>query len=268
MLVCFNNNEKCKGKGNMEFIYYNILLDNGIYIKLDIIFLQDYFQVILVRKVLNLVFFGNCCNYWIIDLGCLEGGYMVEFVCMGFEFIGLEVWEENFVCCNYVKQNLNLQNFYFVKDMVWNLDCYGFFDVLFCCGLLYYFDKFCVFLEKLVCYIKKVMILQMYFFILLEDGVKYYSFFFMQVNEGFNGCWYYEFYFSMFYEECEKLCWVFYENDCFFWIQKEYLFGLIYDLGFIMVFEQYDNWVFNMGENLEKNYVGMLCSIFVGICDL
>ncbi|MAF04853.1 MAG: class I SAM-dependent methyltransferase [Herbaspirillum sp.] len=268
MPVRSNNNEKRKGKGNMEFTYHNILLDNGTYTKPDTILLQDHPQAISARKVLNLAFPGNRRNYRIIDLGCLEGGYTVEFARMGFESIGLEVREENFACCNYVKQNLNLQNLHFVKDTAWNLDRYGPFDASFCCGLLYHFDKPRAFLEKLARHTKKVMILQTHFSTSLEDGVKYYSLSPMQVNEGLNGRWYHEFHPSTPYEEREKLRWASYENDRSFWIQKEHLLGLIHDLGFTTVFEQYDNWAPNMGENLEKNYAGTLRSTFVGIRDL
>jgi hypothetical protein len=43
----------------------------------------------------------------IADLGCLEGGYAVEFTRMGFsEVVGIEVRKSNFANCMFVKERV------------------------------------------------------------------------------------------------------------------------------------------------------------------
>lgn len=53
------------------------------------------------------------------DIGCLEGGFSVEFARMGLDVTGLEVRESNMSACNYVKSRVNLPNLKFVKDDAW-----------------------------------------------------------------------------------------------------------------------------------------------------
>jgi len=77
----------------------------------------------------------------IADLGCLEGGYTVEFARMGFEALGIEVRRSNFAACEYVRAHLHLPNLHFARDDVWNIEKYGTFDAIFCSGLLYHLDR-------------------------------------------------------------------------------------------------------------------------------
>jgi len=175
--------------------------------------------------------------------------------------------EESIACCNYVKDNLDLPNLDFVKDTTWNLDKYGPFDAAFCCGLFYHFDNPKTFLEKLARSTKKLLILEMHFATPLDNGVKEFNLGPMAVHEGLPSRWYYEFDQAFPFEEREKLRWASYENDKSFWIQKEYLLGLIYDFGFTTVFEQFDIWAPNLGENMNKFYANGLRGTFIGIRD-
>ncbi|MFL9925557.1 class I SAM-dependent methyltransferase [Herbaspirillum lusitanum] len=251
----------------MNFTAHNIRLDNGSYTKPDAKLISDEPWAISTRKILNLVFPLHKKNYRVVDLGCLEGGYSVEIARMGFDTLGLEVREESIACCNYVKENLDLENLNFVRDTAWNLDKYGPYDAAFCCGLYYHFDKPKAFLEKLARHTKKLLILQTHFATALDSGVKQFNLSPMDVHEGLNGRWYYEFDENLPFEEREKLRWASYENDKSFWVQKEHLLGLIYDLGFSTVFEQYDHWAPDMGENLNKFYPDSLRGTFIGIRD-
>jgi hypothetical protein len=51
------------------------------------------------------------------------------------EAVGLEVRPNNFANCCYVKERTSLPNLVFVNDDAWNVDKYGVFDIVFCCGL-------------------------------------------------------------------------------------------------------------------------------------
>jgi hypothetical protein len=42
------------------------------------------------------------------DLGCLEGGYTVQFARMGLQALGLEVRDVNIAACWYVQSKTNL----------------------------------------------------------------------------------------------------------------------------------------------------------------
>jgi hypothetical protein len=46
----------------------------------------------------------------IADLGCLEGGYSVEFARLGYQTLGLDVREANIEVCRYVKSRVALPN--------------------------------------------------------------------------------------------------------------------------------------------------------------
>jgi hypothetical protein len=109
------------------------------------------------------VFPGDKNHYRLADLGCLEGGFAVEFARMGFQVLGIEVREANIAACNYVKANTNLPNLEFIKDDARNIAKYGVFDVVFCKGLLYHLDKPKEFLNTLSAVTTKLLILQTHF---------------------------------------------------------------------------------------------------------
>ena len=126
----------------VEFTAHNIRLDDGTLTKPDVGHSMDaYPWFVSARRILETVFPGDKHNLRLADLGCLEGGYAVEFARMGFQVLGIDVREANIAACNYVKSETNLPNLKFVKDDVLNITKYGVFDVVFCCGLLYHLDK-------------------------------------------------------------------------------------------------------------------------------
>jgi 16S rRNA G1207 methylase RsmC len=65
---------------------------------------------ISAKRILDTVFPQNKNTFRIADLGCLEGGYAVEFARMGFQTVGIEVRDTNIAACNFVKANTNLPN--------------------------------------------------------------------------------------------------------------------------------------------------------------
>ena len=67
-------------------------------------------------RFLRALFPQGCKGKRIADLGCLEGGYAVEFARMGFDTLGIEVRSNNFSNCLYVKKHLDLPNLEFAQD--------------------------------------------------------------------------------------------------------------------------------------------------------
>jgi SAM-dependent methyltransferase len=74
----------------------------------------------------------------VVDLGCLEGGYTVEFARLGMIATGIEVRPSNFALCEAVRTSVALPDLKFIQDDAWNVASYGPFDVVFCSGLLYH----------------------------------------------------------------------------------------------------------------------------------
>ncbi len=149
---------------HIEFTSHNIRLDNGSFTKPDARYSMDANEsFVSARRLLDTVFPGDKNHYRLADLGCLEGGFAVEFARMGFQVLGIEVREANIAACNYVKANTNLPNLEFIKDDARNIAKYGVFDVVFCKGLLYHLDKPKEFLNTLSAVTTKLLILQTHF---------------------------------------------------------------------------------------------------------
>lgn len=76
----------------------------------------------------------------ILDLGCLEGMFSIEFALHGAETIGVEIREANVKKALFCKEVLDLQNLDFRQDDVRNIsvESYGRFDAVICSGVLYH----------------------------------------------------------------------------------------------------------------------------------
>lgn len=76
----------------------------------------------------------------ILDLGCLEGLYAVEFALKGADVVAVEGRLANIEKARLAKDTLSLKNLELVQGDVRNLSLkkYGFFDVVLCLGILYH----------------------------------------------------------------------------------------------------------------------------------
>jgi 2-polyprenyl-3-methyl-5-hydroxy-6-metoxy-1,4-benzoquinol methylase len=83
----------------------------------------------------------------ILDLGCLEGLFAVEFARRGAHVVGLEGRKANIAKARFAKEVLELDTLELVQDDIRNLSraTYGEFDVVLCLGVLYHFDAPTVF---------------------------------------------------------------------------------------------------------------------------
>ena len=227
------------------------------------------------RRILEAIFPGDRKRLRLADVGCLEGGYAVEFARMGFQVVGIEVREANIVACNYVKSKTNLPNLKFVKDDAFNIAKYGVFDVVFCCGLLYHLDRPKHFLETLSAVTTRLVILQTHFSTnaisirahlpslarrLLARAVRTdrqadkFNLSRLGENEGLMGRWYTEFRSDTSFAKRETAKWASWDNRRSFWIQREYLLQAIQDVGFDLVMEQYDSLGPDIAESMLRGY--------------
>jgi 2-polyprenyl-3-methyl-5-hydroxy-6-metoxy-1,4-benzoquinol methylase len=263
---------------HIEFTAHNIRLDDGTLTKPDVGHSMDangWF--VSARRLLDTVFPGDKNHYRLADLGCLEGGFAVEFARMGFQVLGVEVRGANIAACNYVKANTNLPNLEFIKDDARNIAKYGVFDVVFCCGLLYHLDKPKEFLNTLSAVTTKLLILQTHF----STGTKNKEHRWFRItrkllarikrhntepadkfnlselteNETLRGRWYTEFANDEAFSKRDSTKWKSWDNRRSFWIQREYLLQAIHDVGFDLVMEQFDS----LGPNIAE---GMLCGSY------
>jgi SAM-dependent methyltransferase len=147
----------------VSFTAHNIRLDDGSYTKPGGVTMEVHPWFLAARRVLDATFPGGKQHLRIADLGCLEGGYTVAFARLGFQALGLDVREANIEACRYVQSHVNLPQLEFVRDDVWNIETYGVFDAIFCCGLFYHLDRPREFLDLLSRATKRVLILQTHF---------------------------------------------------------------------------------------------------------
>jgi 2-polyprenyl-3-methyl-5-hydroxy-6-metoxy-1,4-benzoquinol methylase len=247
----------------VTFTSHNIRLDDGTYTKPDAGFSMDVHPWFLAAKrMLDATFPGDKSQLRIADLGCLEGGYTVEFARMGLQAVGLDVRELNIDACRYVQSRVNLPNLDFVLDDVWNISSYGMFDAVFCCGLLYHLDRPREFLNALSKVTKRLLILQTHFaeakdapsfiqprrlrralarvFPLNNTGTTTHKLSFLSENEGLPGRWASEFRSKRAFLDRANRRWASWNNKKSFWIQREYILQSVRDAGFDVVLEQFD----------------------------
>jgi hypothetical protein len=249
---------------NISFSGHNIRLDDGTWTAPSMTPIEDNDVTLSARRVLQTVFQGDKKIVRLADLGCLEGGYAVAFARMGFSVVGIEVREANYAACCHVKSHVNLPNLQFVKDDAWNIGKYGPFDGVFCCGLLYHFDRPKLFLQKVSDITSKLLILQTHFSTDLPNSVHNLSE--LDTNEGLRGRWYTEFGDAKSLERREDARWSSWDNSRSFWVKREFLLQAIKEVGFDAVFEQFDGFGKDTARELtEGSYKIQERGTFIGL---
>ena len=180
----------------------------------------------------------------------------------------------NFKNCEMVAADVKLPNLKFVKDDVRNVEKYGQFDVVFCCGLLYHLDNPHAFLKTVAKCATTAFILHTHyavgqlplerrpqsgFFVglgSLRDRVRrslrrrfstkssrqktYYDLSSLVLNEGKWGRWFREYAPMASNEEIEENLWASYGNYRSFWLHKKELLQTLREVGFDIIYEQFD----------------------------
>jgi SAM-dependent methyltransferase len=223
------------------FTAHNVRLDDGSETFPEAGWLISQSGVLhAVRRTLELVFPDGLAGRSIVDVGCLEGGFTTEFARLGMLATGIEVRESNYRNCMRVKAGTNLPNLSFVKDDAVNIHKYGPFDAVFVSGLLYHLDRPKRFLTDLAGVCNRAVFLETHVARAEETAaLRFHNLSDMTMNEDLPGRWFRE-YESVTREQLETLRWTAWSNSRSFWIQKEYLLQLLKDLGFDLVFEQFD----------------------------
>jgi SAM-dependent methyltransferase len=273
----------------ITFTSHNIKLDDGSYTKPDVGFSMDVHPWFLAAKrLLDATFPGDKSRLRIADLGCLEGGYTVEFARLGFQSLGIDVRESNIAACQFAKSKVALPNLQFVQDDVWNIAEHGSFDAVFCCGLFYHLDRPREFLRVLSGVTKRLLILQTHFsqagdspswihprrlrrtlgrvLPLKNSATTTHKLSFLSENEGIPGRWFSEFRNERAFRDRVNRRWAAWNNRKSFWIQREYILQSLRESGFDLVLEQFDGLGSNLAMEMTKgSYRTSGRGTFVGI---
>lgn len=216
-----------------EFTAHNIRLDDGSYTMPEQPWqMEDVPLLKFTKQFLRVLFSGGLSGKRIVDLGCLEGGYTVEFARAGFHALGIEVRQSNFKNCQRVKAATNLPNLAFVRDDVHNIADYGIFDAVFCCGLLYHLEMPRKFIELMSQVCRRAVIIDTHVADIHPNG----AFALSEVtqNEGLAGRWFCEFEDD---NQRAKDKWSSWSNKKSFWMMKHDLIEALRQSGFSMVLE-------------------------------
>lgn len=223
-----------------EFTAHNIRLADGTLTKPELphdISAEPW--LVSAKRVLALAFPGDKSRHSVLDLGCLEGGYSVEFARMGFRATGLEVRESSITACRWVQSRVDLPALSFVQDDAWNAPKHGTFDAVFCCGLLYHIDRPRAFIKMLSSIASRVVILQTHFATDKPNNV--FNLSPMCENENAAGRWFTEFAAPPDQQTKEGSRWASWDNLKSFWLTRGWLMQCLSENGFDMVFEQFDS---------------------------
>lgn len=216
------------------------------------------------KRVLSMLYGDACEGKRIADLGCLEGGYALEFARMGLDSFGIEVRTSSFENCQEVKRRAELPNLDFAQDDVWNIAKYGPFDVIFCCGLLYHLDRPRAFIQLMGQQAQDAIIINTHYAPQGWRPKSVFKFSSMTEHEGLPGRWYEEPKTET-DEQREKFKWASWDNHRSFWPTKEALLHAMNEAGFDLAFEQFDTFgnILHNGTSKETklNHRG----VFVGI---
>jgi 2-polyprenyl-3-methyl-5-hydroxy-6-metoxy-1,4-benzoquinol methylase len=121
---------------------HNIHLGEGVYTIVPGIEGDNEFRLHRIVQIVSDVSPRPLEELRVLDLGCLEGLFAVEFARRGAEVVGLEGRETNLAKASFAKRVLALESLELVQDDIRNLsrERYGEFDVVLCLGVLYHFD--------------------------------------------------------------------------------------------------------------------------------
>jgi 2-polyprenyl-3-methyl-5-hydroxy-6-metoxy-1,4-benzoquinol methylase len=100
-----------------SFTAHNIRLDDGTLTRPEAGETIDRHPWFLAAKrILDATCEGPRNGIRVLDLGCLEGGYSVEFARLGYRTVGLDVRDVNIAACRSAQARVEVPDLEFVRD--------------------------------------------------------------------------------------------------------------------------------------------------------
>ena len=170
----------------------------------------------------------------VLDLGCLDGQFAIEFALHGAKVVGIEGRESNIKKAEFAKNVLKLDNLEFIQDDVRNVskENYGIFDIIICSGILYHInipDVF-PFIENLYEMLSGLLIIDTH--ISFKPHVKT-----SYKNKDYFGRNLKEFNPDTTKEEKALNLWATLDNDLSFWFTRPSLINFLQNTGFTSIYE-------------------------------
>lgn len=222
----------------MNFTSHNVLLPNGSSTAPDHALVADSGACKTALAYLEAEFAGqDPAEVLVADVGCLEGGYAVEFARAGYEVIGIDARKENLDNANELRDVLGLTNLTFIQGDAYDVLAHPMsdFDAVFCCGLLYHLDNPVQFVNLLGKVTRRMLLLNTH--VSQHNGHPEWAHRDGEwcdsndvQHEGRWGHWFHEI----------PTRWSSYESDKSFWLQKAELFDCLRGAGFVSVDEILD----------------------------
>jgi SAM-dependent methyltransferase len=170
----------------------------------------------------------------ILDLGCLDGMFSIEFALHGAETIGVEIREANIKKAIFCKEVLGLENLEFRQDDVRNIsvETYGKFDAIICSGILYHLPGIDAInlINKMYEMTEKLVIIDTHISIEPIEKIEY-------ENNEYSGCIFREHSDHANSEDKEKRLWASADNTFSFWFTRPSLINILNKVGFSSVYE-------------------------------
>lgn len=170
----------------------------------------------------------------VLDLGCLDGIFSIEFALHGAATVGVEIREANIQKALFCKEVLGLDNLDFRQDDVRNvsLESYGEFDVIICSGILYHLTALdsINLIKKMFEMATRLVIIDTQISLNPEEEIHF-------ENNRYWGDTYREHSLGASTEDKVNRLWSSIDNETSFWFTRPSLINIISKAGFSSVYE-------------------------------
>ena len=202
----------------------------------------------------------------ILDLGCLDGIFSIEFAKHGANIIGIEIREDNIKKAIFCKEALGLHNLDFRQDDVRNIsvESYGRFDAIVCSGILYHLpaaDAINV-INRMYDIVNRVVVIDTHVALkpierFVYGGDEYWGSVFREHSD------------SATPQEKAKALWASADNPTSFWFTRPSLVNILNKAGFSSVYECFIPAHLNFGKpGLEHRNRCTFVALKDDICDI
>ncbi len=202
----------------------------------------------------------------VLDLGCLDGIFSIEFASQGAQTIGVEIREANIKKAKFCKEILQLDNLEFRQDDVRNIsvESYGYFDAIVCSGLLYHLPAAdgARLIETMFAMTTKLVLIDTHVALKPMEHI-------VHDSEAYWGTTYVEHAPGASDKDKAEALWASADNDTSFWYTRPSLINLLEKTGFSSVYECFTPAHLNFRKpGLESKDRCTFVAVKGDICDL